>query len=181
MPQPPTAVEIFDDFGRFAAGQSKAVEEQQQSALRIGAVQLAFELHDLAKERRLVAEALRERGGDALQIAEAMPDERANEQAAVPQVDWPAELVPRGAQTRIGDNLKFIVEKERGGPIAAVQNGDIITIDIPNRDIRLELTDEEIQRLRAKVGDVTMNNELLLDRCHRLEAGLPPALRRPRA
>jgi len=41
--------------------------------------------------------------------------------------------------------------------------------------------DEEIQRLRAKVGEITMNNELLLDRCHRLEANLPPALRRPRA
>ena len=41
--------------------------------------------------------------------------------------------------------------------------------------------DEEIQRLRAKVGEITMNNELLLERCHRLEAGLPPALRRPRA
>jgi transposase-like protein len=41
--------------------------------------------------------------------------------------------------------------------------------------------DDEIQRLRAKVGEITMNNELLLERCHRLEAGLPPALRRPRA
>jgi len=38
--------------------------------------------------------------------------------------------------------------------------------------------DEEIQRLRAKVGEITMNNEVLLDRCHRLEAGLPLALRR---
>jgi transposase-like protein len=38
--------------------------------------------------------------------------------------------------------------------------------------------DEEIQRLRAKVGEITMNHELLLDRCHRLEAGLPLALRR---
>ena len=38
--------------------------------------------------------------------------------------------------------------------------------------------DEEIQRLRAKVGEITMKNELLLDQCHRLEAGLPLALRR---
>ncbi len=28
--------------------------------------------------------------------------------------------------------------------------------------------DDEIQRLRAKVGEITMNNELLLERCHRL-------------
>jgi len=38
--------------------------------------------------------------------------------------------------------------------------------------------DEEIQRLRAKVGEITMNNERLLDRCHRPEAELPLALRR---
>ncbi len=39
--------------------------------------------------------------------------------------------------------------------------------------------DDEIQRLRAKVGEITMNNELLLERCHRLEATLPLSRRRP--
>jgi transposase len=39
--------------------------------------------------------------------------------------------------------------------------------------------DEEIQRLRAKVGEITMNNELLLERCHRLEAHAPLPRRRP--
>ena len=38
--------------------------------------------------------------------------------------------------------------------------------------------DDEIQRLRAKVGEITLNNELLLDRCQRLEGGLPLAWRR---
>jgi len=33
--------------------------------------------------------------------------------------------------------------------------------------------DDEIQRLRAKVGEIMMNNELLLERCHRLEVNLP--------
>ena len=33
--------------------------------------------------------------------------------------------------------------------------------------------DDEIQRLRANVGEITMNNERLLERCHRLEAYLP--------
>lgn len=41
--------------------------------------------------------------------------------------------------------------------------------------------DTEIQRLRAKIGEITMANELLLERCHRMEAGRPPALRRSRA
>jgi transposase-like protein len=38
--------------------------------------------------------------------------------------------------------------------------------------------DEEILRLRAKIGEITMANELLLDRCHTLEAGRPLAPRR---
>ena len=38
---------------------------------------------------------------------------------------------------------------------------------------------DEIQRLRAKVGEITMNNELLLERCHRVEANLPLTRRRP--
>jgi transposase-like protein len=41
--------------------------------------------------------------------------------------------------------------------------------------------DAEIQRLRAKVGEITMNNELLLERCHRMETTLPLARRRPSA
>src|SRR5438445_7791804 len=40
-----------------------------------------------------------------------------------------------------------------------------------------EERDDEIHRLRAKVGEITMNNELLLDRCHRPEAGGPLAPR----
>jgi hypothetical protein len=35
--------------------------------------------------------------------------------------------------------------------------------------------DDELQRLLAKVGEITIDNELLLERCHRLEADLPLA------
>jgi dihydroxy-acid dehydratase len=35
-------------------------------------------------------------------------------------------------------------EANRGGPIAAVQDGDTVVFDIPNRELRLELSDEEI-------------------------------------
>ena len=45
---------------------------------------------------------------------------RRNSRKQRPQVDWAAQLSPRGGETRIGDNLKFIIDKERGGPIAAV-------------------------------------------------------------
>ncbi len=33
--------------------------------------------------------------------------------------------------------------------------------------------DDEIQRLRAKIGEITMANELLLERCHRMEDEKP--------
>jgi dihydroxy-acid dehydratase len=33
-----------------------------------------------------------------------------------------------------------------GGPIAAVQDGDMVTIDVPNRRMDVELDDEEIAR-----------------------------------
>jgi dihydroxy-acid dehydratase len=37
-------------------------------------------------------------------------------------------------------------EAQIGGPIALIQDGDTITLDIPSRTIRLEVSDEELQR-----------------------------------
>ena len=37
---------------------------------------------------------------------------------------------------------------------------------------------DERRRLQAKIGELAMENELLYERCHKLEAGLPPGLRR---
>jgi dihydroxy-acid dehydratase len=37
-------------------------------------------------------------------------------------------------------------EAPRGGPIAAVQDGDTIVFDIPNRELRVELSDDEIAK-----------------------------------
>ncbi len=44
-----------------------------------------------------------------------------------------------------------------------------------------DVRDEEIQRLRARIGEITMAKELLLDKCHRLEANPAPARRRSSA
>jgi len=41
-------------------------------------------------------------------------------------------------------------EAAEGGPIAAVENGDTITIDIPNRKLKLHLSDQKIQDRLAK-------------------------------
>jgi len=38
-----------------------------------------------------------------------------------------------------------------GGTIAAIQNGDIVSIDIPNREIQVNLSDEEINQRLAEV------------------------------
>ncbi len=40
-------------------------------------------------------------------------------------------------------------EAASGGPISIVQNGDLISIDIPNRKLNVELSDEEISRRLA--------------------------------
>ena len=42
-------------------------------------------------------------------------------------------------------------EAASGGPIALVENGDMIVIDIPNRTINVELSDEELAERRAKL------------------------------
>jgi dihydroxy-acid dehydratase len=37
-------------------------------------------------------------------------------------------------------------EAPRGGPIAALRDGDIVVFDVPNRELRVELSDEEIAK-----------------------------------
>ena len=45
--------------------------------------------------------------------------------------------------------LHISPESYVGGPLALVQNGDLITVDVPARTIRLEVTDEELAQRRA--------------------------------
>jgi dihydroxy-acid dehydratase len=42
-------------------------------------------------------------------------------------------------------------EAQLGGPIAAVHEGDLITFDIPNRELRLEVPAEEIAKRLKEV------------------------------
>ncbi|WP_254507894.1 hypothetical protein [Anatilimnocola floriformis] len=46
--------------------------------------------------------------------------EKEEKPAELPPIDWTASLLPRGVETRLGDNLKALIDKERGGPIAAI-------------------------------------------------------------
>ncbi len=45
---------------------------------------------------------------------------------------------------------------------------------------KTDVRDEQIGRLKKKVGELTMDNELLQEKAQRLEAGLPLAHRRSR-
>lgn len=40
--------------------------------------------------------------------------------------------------------------------------------------------DDEIARLQAKIGEITMDNELLREKIARMEGGRPPVRRRPK-
>jgi dihydroxy-acid dehydratase len=52
--------------------------------------------------------------------------------------------------TRGGSIGHVAPEAFEGGPIAVIQNGDVITIDIPNRTLKAELSDKELkERLAA--------------------------------
>ncbi len=46
-------------------------------------------------------------------------------------------------------------EAAEGGPIAAIRNGDIISIDIPGRTLNVELSDEEIKKRLNEVPSFT--------------------------
>jgi dihydroxy-acid dehydratase len=43
----------------------------------------------------------------------------------------------------------IVPEAQEGGPLALVQNGDIITIDAENNSLSFEVSDEEIARRQA--------------------------------
>jgi hypothetical protein len=41
-------------------------------------------------------------------------------QSSEPTVDWSAELVARGAETRLGEAIRAVIERERGTPLAGI-------------------------------------------------------------
>lgn len=47
-------------------------------------------------------------------------ENESSESADDPEVDWAEALKPRGVETRLGDAVRYIVNHERGGPIAAI-------------------------------------------------------------
>jgi L-arabonate dehydrase len=83
--------------------------------------------------------------------------------AEVGNMELPAKLLKRGVtdMVRISDArmsgtaygtvvLHVCPESAAGGPLALVQEGDFIRLDVPARALHLEVSDEELQRRRAK-------------------------------
>lgn len=81
----------------------------------------------------------------------------------VANVALPARLLKRGItdMVRICDGrmsgtgfgtvvLHVAPEAAVGGPLALVNTGDYIELDVPARTLRLEVSDEELQRRRSK-------------------------------
>lgn len=77
----------------------------------------------------------------------------------------PVELVARSLEATAADV---------SGWRDAFLEGGTSTLKQRPRDAR----DEEIDRLRAKVGEITMDNELLYEKIAKMEAGHPFARRR---
>ncbi len=54
-------------------------------------------------------------------VAESTTTETTGEpETSAPTIDWAVELLPRGAETRLADAVRAIIDKERGGPIAGI-------------------------------------------------------------
>ena len=88
---------------------------------------------------------------------------------------WPGNI----RMERSADGILQMDFHSDGGPL--VWTGTVHT-DFPDAfwEVGRDDRDDEIRRLQAKVGAITMDNELLLERAHQLEAGLPLASRRSR-
>ena len=56
----------------------------------------------------------------------------------------------------------------------------LVAAEVAMKERERDSRDEEVLRLKAKFGEVTMANELLERRIAALEGGLPLARRRPR-
>jgi hypothetical protein len=90
--------------------------------------------------------------------------EHAADEVQDPTVNWSAELLPRGSKTRLGDAVQFLIDKERGGPIAGIvvftdgrsnAGSDVETVLRAARDSGIPLypvglgSDRQIQNVRV--------------------------------
>ncbi|MEM7315263.1 MAG: vWA domain-containing protein, partial [Planctomycetota bacterium] len=61
--------------------------------------------------------------GEPISTADDTDEESTAEsenESTAPPTNWQAELIPRGVETRLGDSIQYVIDKERGGPIAGI-------------------------------------------------------------
>ena len=59
-------------------------------------------------------------GARELPVEKELTDSESQSQSQIQDLDWSAEFQPRGTSTRLAEALQYLVNKERGGPIAGI-------------------------------------------------------------
>ena len=83
-------------------------------------------------------------------------DENKDDAPKIPEVDWSRELNPAGSETRIGEAVKYVVDRERGGPIAGVI---IFTDGSQNAGEDAAIATEAAKRARIQVHCVGLGSD----------------------
>lgn len=87
--------------------------------------------------------------------APSSPDVNAVAAADV-RVDWREELTPRGKETRLGDALRYIVNQERGNPVAGVV---VITDGQGNAGMHYSVATQAAQQAGIPVSTIAVGGE----------------------
>lgn len=90
--------------------------------------------------------------------------------AAAPTIDWQTELLPRGVETRLGDALRYLVGKERGGPISGIV---VITDGAQNAGIETNVAVAEAQDAAIPIYAIGMGTDKLPQNVRLVDIDLP--------
>jgi hypothetical protein len=109
--------------------------------------------------------------------AEAMTDDGAvaagqSRAPAVPaDIDWEIELAPRGAETRLGEALRWTIDKERNGPLAGLL---VVTDGCHNAGLSPQSVVQAAREAEVPLFPVGMGSEQLPRSIRLVDLELPP-------
>ncbi len=94
------------------------------------------------------------------------PETTSENEAAEIEINWADQLTPRGTETHLGDALQFLINKERGGPVAGIvvvtDGGNNAGEDVPT--VLKAVRDSQIAIYPVGVGsNKTVRNVRVLD------------------
>ncbi len=88
-----------------------------------------------------------------------------------PDIDWAQQLVARGTETRVGDAIQWVVERERGGPLAGVI---LVTDGRSNAGIEPELAAAQAKEALIPVFPIGAGSEKTPKSVRVLDLEAPP-------